>query len=291
MAGGAQVDLYAQNGTSPFNPGSGLYTFDIIGYSGAIQGYSVYGLSVANPLGTTRYLFGTTTVGSENYVTLKVGAFPQWNGGSASTANWSDAANWTGTAITPGAQLVFDGSTRTTTNNDETAGTSYNGMIFNSTAASFTLTGNGITNTGDILNMSPNLQTINLPMAMNKAGGVNIIVPVGPIATGAAGTIDNGGQPLTITGTANVTLGGSVSGAGALTMNGSGTLALNAANTFSGNTRVTAGALSVGHSLALQNSTLDMNAADSGSVTFNNLSTVTLGGLTGARNLGLARLR
>ena len=160
-------------------------------------------------------------------------------------------------------------------------------MIFNSSAASFTLNGNSITNTGDILNMSPNLQTINVPMVMNKAGGVNIIVPVGPLATGAAATIDNGGQPLNITGTANVTLGGSISGAGALSMNGSGTLALNAANSFSGDTRVASGILSVGHSLALQNSTLDMNAADSGSVTFNSLSSVTLGGLSGARNLSL----
>ena len=70
-------------------------------------------------------------------------------------------------------------------------------------------------------------------------------------------------------------------------MNGSGTLALNAANSFSGNTRVASGTLSVGHAQALQGSTLDMNAADSGSVTFNSLPAATLGGLQGVRNLGL----
>ena len=270
-----------QNGASTFSPNGGLYTFDIISYSGAIQGYGVYGLSVANPNPGTRYLFGTTG----SYVTLKAGAFPQWSG-TGSTANWSDSANWSGIGINTGDQLVFDGNTRLNANNDQ-ANTTYNGMIFNPTASSFTLSGSGITNTGDILNSSPNPQTINLPMVMNKPGGVTFIAPIGPIATGPAGTIDNGGQPLNVIGTANVTFGGSISGAGALAMNGSGTLALNAANSFSGNTRVTSGILSVGHAQALQGSTLDMNAADSGAVTFNSLSTATLGGLQGTRNLGL----
>ena len=98
ISNGAEVDLYAQNGTSPFNPGSGLYTFDIIGYSGVIQGYGAYGLSVANPLGNTRYLFGT----DGNYVTLKVGASPNGTAAASPTPTGATAANWTGTAITPG---------------------------------------------------------------------------------------------------------------------------------------------------------------------------------------------
>ena len=209
LGNGAQVDLYAQDGASTFNPGAGLYTFNIIGYSGAIQGYGVYGLSVANPNPGTRYLFGTTG----SYVTLKAGDFPQWSG-SGSTANWSDSATgvaWASTPVINWSSTAACGPPPTTTRRRTS---SYNGMIFNPTAASFTLTGNGITNTGDILNSSPILQTINLPMVMNKPGGVTFIAPIGPIATGTSATIDNGGQPLTIVGTANVTLGGSISGGG-----------------------------------------------------------------------------
>ena len=218
---------------------------------------------------------------------LRSGPSRSGTAAAASTINWSDSANWSGVAILPGDQLVFDGTARLTTNNDQPPGTAYNGMIFNPTAGAFTHNGNAIVLSGDILNQSPNTQTLNLPMAMDGAGTRQIMAMNGPVVTGGSGTINNNGYPLAITGSANVTLGGSVSGSGALTMNGAGTLALNASNTFSGNTRVSSGILSVGHSLALQNSTLDMNAADSGSVTFNNLSTVTLGGLNGARNLGL----
>ena len=285
IANGAEVDLYGQDGASPFNPNGGLYTFDIMGYSGDLQGYGVYGLSVANKNPGTRYIFGTTTTPSD-FITLTVGAFPQWNGGGANN-NWTTAANWTGVAILPGDQLVFDGTTNLITNNNQPAGTTYNGMTFNPTAGAFTHNGNAIVLTGDILNNSPNTQTINLPMTLAGAGTRQFMAVAGPIVTGGSGTINNGGYPLAITGSANVTLGGSISGAGALSMNGAGTLALNAANTFSGNTRVNSGILSVGHSLALQGSTLDMNAADSGSVTFNNLPAATLGGLTGARNLAL----
>ena len=76
--------------------------------------------------------------------------------------------------------------------------------------------------------------------------------------------------------------GAAITGTGGLTQAGSGTTTLNAANTFSGTTRATAGAIVLTNSLRLQNSTLDMNAADSGTVTFDNsISSITLGALTG----------
>ena len=81
--------------------------------------------------------------------------------------------------------------------------------------------------------------------------------------------------------------GAAISGSGGLTQAGSGTLTLNAANTFSGTTRAAAGTLLLANSLALQNSTLDMNSTDTGAVSLGSLSAVTLGGLTGSRNLAL----
>ncbi|MGB8852243.1 MAG: autotransporter-associated beta strand repeat-containing protein, partial [Pirellulales bacterium] len=73
--------------------------------------------------------------------------------------------------------------------------------------------------------------------------------------------------------------------AGGLTKLGSGTLTLSAANTFSGTTRSAAGVLAISNTSALQNSTLNLDAADSGAVTFAQNST--LGGLAGSRNLDM----
>ena len=82
--------------------------------------------------------------------------------------------------------------------------------------------------------------------------------------------------------------GAAIGGTGGLTQAGSGTLTLNAANTFSGTTRAAAGTLLLANSLALQNSTLDLNGADTGAVVFDSsLSAATVGALAGSRNLAL----
>jgi autotransporter-associated beta strand protein len=66
--------------------------------------------------------------------------------------------------------------------------------------------------------------------------------------------------------------------------NASGLVYLNAANTFSGTFR-SGYSLVLQNALALQNATLDMNAADAGSVTL--VNNAVIGALTGARNLNL----
>jgi autotransporter-associated beta strand protein len=73
-----------------------------------------------------------------------------------------------------------------------------------------------------------------------------------------------------------------------VTKSGAGKWVLSGANTFSGTTRSGAGTLGVGNTLALQKSTLDMNSADSGAVSFeSSITAATIGGLTGSRNLTL----
>jgi autotransporter-associated beta strand protein len=83
------------------------------------------------------------------------------------------------------------------------------------------------------------------------------------------------------------TQSGAISGTGGLSFNSPGTLNLTAANTFSGTTRVQAGTFNLGNANALQNSTLDMNATDTGTVNFTVAGTnsYTLGSLAGSRNL------
>ena len=107
----------------------------------------------------------------------------------------------------------------------------------------------------------------------------------GSLPTGSA--ITNNGR-LTVNQSDTVTQGTDFSGAaiggtGGVTQVGTGTLTLNAPNTYSGTTRATAGTLRLAHSLAAQNSTLDMDGADTGAVEFaSSLSAVSLGGF-GAR--------
>jgi len=82
-----------------------------------------------------------------------------------------------------------------------------------------------------------------------------------------------------------IAMSNAISGSGSLTKLGSGTLTLSASNSFTGSTRAVAGTLVVGDASALAASTVDMNVADSGGLTFSQNST--LGGLTGSRDVDM----
>ncbi len=93
------------------------------------------------------------------------------------------------------------------------------------------------------------------------------------------------------TGIVNAVIG-EAGGSRALSINKSGanapgTIVLGGANTFTGDTRVNNGTLRLANTLALQDSTLDMNGADSGTLSFGSLTSSTFGGLKGSRDLAL----
>ncbi|HEY2147348.1 MAG TPA: hypothetical protein VGH32_05390, partial [Pirellulales bacterium] len=131
-----------------------------------------------------------------------------WTG--ATNANWSVAANWTGTNTPPIANdsLIFDGNLNTLTNDDLAANTQFNGITFASTAGAFTLGGNAVTLGGNVTNNASNVETISLGLrfsaARTLAGG----------ATAASELLISG--PITDTNTA--------AAAQALTLNGFGVL-------------------------------------------------------------------
>lgn len=122
-------------------------------------------------------------------------------------------------------------------------------------------------------------------------------------ATNANTTVYSG----VIAGTGNLTAIGTAASLGS-TFTAMGTTQLTGVNTFSGITRIGSGTLAIGangggtNSLALQNSTVDLNAADSGSLVFgttqasasslfpvaSTITSATFGGLQGSRNLELA---
>ena len=71
-----------------------------------------------------------------------------WNG-QGTDNKWSTAANWSGNAApVAGDQLVFAGTTQTSTQNDLAAGTSFQSIEFQ--GSGFSLSGNSTTVTGNI---------------------------------------------------------------------------------------------------------------------------------------------
>jgi fibronectin-binding autotransporter adhesin len=112
--------------------------------------------------------------------------------------------------------------------------------------------------------------TFSLPTQIStivKASGANINVAASRTLT-ISNTLADGG------------------GGGGLTKFGAGTLSLTGTSTFTGTTRISAGSLSIGNALALQNSTLDLDGTDAGTVSAIGQNS-TLGGLAGSRNLDM----
>ncbi len=111
-------------------------------------------------------------------------------------------------------------------------------------------------------------------MAASASSGVNITGPI----SGTGGLAING--TYSIGGVSTQTTGG---------------VQLTGTNTFTGDTRVVAGQLLIGGSLALQNSTLNLATGDTGTVAFGKaasssttaVTAAVLGGLSGSRDLAL----
>jgi autotransporter-associated beta strand protein len=82
---------------------------------------------------------------------------------------------------------------------------------------------------------------------------------------------------------AAITMSQPIGGTGAITKAGPGTLILGAANTYTGATTVSAGTLRINHSLALQNSTVNLAG---GTLDLNGIA-ASVGGLAGSGNLDL----
>ena len=135
--------------------------------------------------------------------------------------NWKTATNWSNNvAPVAGDQLVFAGAKQTTTNNNYTAGTSFQSIEFQNSG--FSLGGNSIALSGGTaitVDSGASGETISLGMALGSTEIVNVA-----------------GNGLTV--------GGTVSGSGGLTKSGTGTLTLTGANTYTGITTISQGTLS-----------------------------------------------
>ncbi len=167
-----------------------------------------------------------------------------WGGQSLTSANWSDSANWTNSALANavpavGDDLIFNSVQQAFSSND-IAGLSVASITF--TNGGFDFTGlplgisNGITNT-----TFSGTELFDLALTLGAAQTFE--------ADASTLTFDypitNNGNALTITGSGDVSLLGQLSGAGSLTMAGSGTLLVTNRQPLTGGIFVNSGTLNV----------------------------------------------
>ena len=174
---------------------------------------------------------GYSLFDEEGYTYIAAGSTLVWNGGGGNTS-WSNSANWGGATPSAGQWLRFaalaSGGTAASYNNIP-GNPNFYGIFFDSQAPSYNLQGNAIQLCGDVLNQSGNDQTISLDMQLVPGNGAFNTDTV---------TFDTGGK--------NITVAGSISGAGmALLKTGSGTLILSGSDNYTGGTLVDAGMLLV----------------------------------------------
>jgi hypothetical protein len=144
-------------------------------------------------------------------------AWYTWTGSSTTTPAWSASANWAnGAPPTVGHSLVFTGTTRTT--NTATSNYQLGGILFDSRAGAFTLTGTAVpmrtlTIAGDIINRSPSVQRIG---GTTSAKALGLSYPSGTTPR------------LIDTGSASIEINAALSGSGAtIAKVGTGTLTIN----------------------------------------------------------------
>ena len=225
----------------------------------------------------TVYLFngGQTITLDLNGFSETVNGLSSLNPGTSTLSNDSAVDN----------SVASSSSTLTVGGNDATA--TFAGVIRN-TGASATLAltkiGSG-TQTLSNANTYVGATNINAGTLKIGAGSTTGALSTSSAISGSAGATLAFERSNTVTQGTNFAsvIGGAIN----VSQLGSGTLVLNGANTFSGTTRAVAGTLSLSSSSALQNSTLDLNSADNGSVVFGitGTNTYSIGNLIGSRNL------
>ena len=189
--------------------GAGDYTNSVTVSPTTLDGVQPLTANASDNLGnlSSPYPF-SAVVGSESIT---------WDGGGSDN-NWSDGTNWVGGAAPgPGFSLIFDGPNRLAPLMDN----SYNVfvMTFDNTAGAFNIgtSGSTLTLTGGVTNNSANPQTLNVPVVL----GAPVTVNAATAGLTLGQTINNGGNLLTLTdGGHNITVDGTISGAGGLTRSG-----------------------------------------------------------------------
>jgi autotransporter-associated beta strand protein len=205
-------------------------------YNVAVSGMTQAGLiTVSVPAGVAHDGAGNANLAStstDHTVTYTLPPTLTWTGGSLTSDNWSDDANWGGQHCSAGANLVFAGTQRLAALNDLPAATTFSSITFN--AGGFSLSGAAIKLAGPVAN-TVGSNAIQLPLT--AAVPLNISTSTGTTLL-LAQTLDNGGFDLSFSNAGTCRVSAAVSGTGGLTASGTGTLTIEAAATYTGPTSV-----------------------------------------------------
>jgi len=243
-------------------------TFRLTAWGASAAG-GTFGIRATNT-GANPTLNGTAT--------LRSAASLVWDGGRGSgswtayNATNANQANWGGNN-TPlnGDTLVFAGTAQTNTTNTVTSLLA-NAIVFSNTAGTFAISGNALTVSNGITNLSASAQVFSNQVTLGAAQAFN--ASAGSLSF--AGNVVNAGNALTVAGSADTLISGALSGSGDLSKTDTGTLTLAGNNnSFNGGTTVTGGSV-----VAANN-----NALGSGAVAMNNGSVVVQSGISIGNNV------
>ncbi|MEI6345161.1 MAG: autotransporter-associated beta strand repeat-containing protein [Verrucomicrobiota bacterium] len=216
--------------------------FNFINYTGDFAGVNLIMAGSTNALTGSSGIWSYANGASTNWTfTDSTGAFSAIISSLATNVWTNGSGNLSAIGITNNSTLVFaNGTAGYVTNNAQVS--SLAGITYNAGVGNNTLSGNDITlGSGGIQNNSSAQQTI----ALNQTLGTDQTFQSGTGGLVVSGNITNAGNTLTVDGSANTLLSGSLSGVGGLTKIGAGSVTLSAVNSFSGNTLVSAGTMIV----------------------------------------------
>ncbi len=171
-------------------------------------------------------------------------AIRTWSGSSASSGNWTTAANWVGgTAPSAGDSLVFPaGASRLSNTNNYTAYTTF--AAISVSGIGYSIRGNAVTLTGGISgDYAGSSSTFNPDIRLSGSQTFSASLAGSVFILG--GDVELGANNLTLSGSGVLMVAGGVSGSGAVTKAGSGRAEYVGvvANTYSGRTTVNQGVL------------------------------------------------
>jgi autotransporter-associated beta strand protein len=201
-----------------------------------------------------RFLLGL--VASAGLARPALGATFTWTGGGGANSNWSEKANWGGTAPANGAtdlELVFPALAKPYKSTNDLSGLRVSALHVTTQLGSgnYTFAGTGITLDGNATMDSPGSGSPNLLWQLPLSLGQNATITTSGRQTQLQGTIGLGAHTLTLDCQGDIYATGAISGSGGLVKTGGSALTVKAANTYSGATEGFAGAFYLADAAAL----------------------------------------
>jgi beta-galactosidase len=248
----------------PYSPVGSTFSTSFVNTNLANGTNYFYVLAAVGPYGQSSYSAQVSAapvagLAGVYWINTITAAAQGWNANS----NWSNGTGFPNTTLLPANVTANIAANQTVSLNQPIT---LGALSLGASGGSYTIAGNGGALTFD---NAPD-DALLVQVAASKGDTISAA-----ITNNIGLTIqNNSANPLT--------LSGGIAGSGNVTVNGN--LNLSAAGVFGGDTILNGGTLLLSNTLALQNSTLNY---DGGSLVFSGITTATLGGLSGTRDLSL----